>query len=49
MKANESLLHKALRTVVQNSLRKEVRDPCSTFWTYQPLRPNTPLTQQEKK
>ena len=50
MKTNESVLHKGLRVIVQSALRHEASQPCHTFCTYQPHRPEKPLPKpQEKK
>jgi len=49
MKATESFVHKNLRAVAQASVRKEASEPCSLFWSYQPHRPEKPLTNSQEK
>ena len=49
MKTKESLLHKGMRTIVQSALRREANEPCHVCWTYQPHRPEKPLTQPQNK
>lgn len=49
MKTNESILHKGLRTIVQEALRHEASEPCTVTWTYQPHRPEKPLPKPLEK
>lgn len=49
MKTTESFVHKNLRAVAQASVRKEASEPCSLFWSYQPHRPEKPLTNSQEK
>lgn len=46
-----SFVQKGMRTAVQGAINKEANNsPCSTFWNYQPHRPEKPLLKpQEKK
>ena len=49
MKTTESFVNKNLRAVAQASVRKEASEPCSLFWSYQPHRPEKPLTNSQEK
>lgn len=39
-----------LRHIVQGMIQRGgAQEPCSTYWTYQPHRPDKPLVQPEQK
>ena len=49
MKANESVLHKGMKAIVQAALRREASEPCNLCWSYQPYRPEKPLPKPQDK
>ena len=46
----QAKLYKGVRNVLQNMLQREAgSEPCTTFWSYPPHRPETPLPQPKDK